>query len=271
MKITVLGSGTCTSGIQGVENRYPPGFLVEWDGQLLLLDCSELIRTRIEQAGYSMSDIHHVAITHPHQDHCAPIHFLQAVYVQGLWGGEKYKNKEMALYAPDHIINGFMDMWRFHAPEMGDELYPWPKLRLEKMSRVPQKVMTIGSGRLSARSVWHGYGRTDAVAFRLETPAGVLAYSGDTGVCEGIKQAARGADIFICEASCQIGQSHGEKGYGHLNPYEAGTIAHEAGAKKLLLVHYTGLDKDEDVVADCRRSGFTGDIVMTKDFQVFTL
>jgi hypothetical protein len=41
----------------------------------------------------------------------------------------------------------------------------------------------------------------DAYAVRVEHGGRSLAYSGDTGPCAGLVEAARGADVLLCEAT----------------------------------------------------------------------
>jgi ribonuclease BN (tRNA processing enzyme) len=41
-----------------------------------------------------------------------------------------------------------------------------------------------------------------SIGYRVETPGGSsVAYSGDTDLCEGLVELARGADLFLCECS----------------------------------------------------------------------
>jgi ribonuclease BN (tRNA processing enzyme) len=110
----------------------------------------------------------------------------------------------------------------------------------------------------------------DAVAFRLELPGNkVIVYSGDTGECEGIREISQNADIFICEASAKIGDNVSPVKVGHLNPFLVGDIAKSSNVKKVIIFHYTGLDSDEAIIAECQRAGFGGEIVIAKDFQIF--
>jgi ribonuclease BN (tRNA processing enzyme) len=69
MKLTILGSGTDASQLPGIPNRFPPGFLVEWDNEKILFECSEGIRFRLEQIGIDYASIRHLAISHSHPDH----------------------------------------------------------------------------------------------------------------------------------------------------------------------------------------------------------
>src|SRR3989338_2756877 len=114
MKVTILGSGTCASQLPGICNRYPPAFLVGFGGEKILFECSEGVRFRLEQAGFDYADIHHIAVSHAHADHCALVHYVQSVFCKGLWDKTKPRNEEIQIYAPKQIADDFHNTWNFH-------------------------------------------------------------------------------------------------------------------------------------------------------------
>lgn len=80
--------------------------------------------------------------------------------------------------------------------------------------------------------------------FRLTLEGKVIAYSGDTGICDNSKLLAQNADILIHECS----YSQMTDNWGHVDPVLAATLAKEASVKKLILTHfdasrYTDLEK----------------------------
>ena len=93
-----------------------------------------------------------------------------------------------------------------------------------------------------------------------------MAYSGDAGPCEGLARAAAGADVFLCEASSPIGEDM--SAYGHLTPRQAATIALAAGAERLVLTHWHGVDTPEAMIDDARASGFAGPVHVGHDGDV---
>ena len=64
----------------------------------------------------------------------------------------------------------------------------------------------------------------------------VLTYSGDTDSCRGLEEAAKDADLFLCEAAFEEGRDDGIKDV-HLTGKRAGEAATAAGARRLLLTH----------------------------------
>lgn len=267
MKLTVLGSGTCGQQMPGVKNRFPPAFVVEDSGEKILFDCSEGVRFRLEKAGFDYYDIHHVAISHSHPDHYAFVHYFQSLGCFNVF--IEKRNEEVNLYAPRQLIADFPQLWKSYVPD-DPQLKSafWPKLKFHAMTKPDRVTQAIGSLKLTSFFVYHGHGRSDACAFRLESADRVFAYSGDCGICDGVREAARDADLFLCEASARVGDDEAPLKYGHLNPRVSAEIAKAAGAKRLLFFHYTGLDSDRAILKDARVSGFQGEISLARDFQV---
>ena len=86
----------------------------------------------------------------------------------------------------------------------------------------------------------------------------VFSYSGDTDLCEGLVKAARGADLFLCEAAYQEGRDDALRGI-HLTGKRAGEAATEAGVRNLLLTHLP-VWNDPDIARAEARSAFSGPV-----------
>ena len=63
-----------------------------------------------------------------------------------------------------------------------------------------------------------------------------MAYSGDSGPSDALSDAARDADLFVCEATLLRGELDGEP-RGHLALDEALAAFEASGAKRLLVTH----------------------------------
>ena len=268
MKLTVLGSGTCGSQMPGIKNRQPPACVVRSESQTIMFDCSEAVRFRLEQAGFNYVDINHVCISHAHPDHYAFVHFLQSIGCINSWLGPH--NERIDVYAPRQITENFDALWALYVPDDPERKNRiWPAVHFHAMTNPDNVKLPLGDHSLTSFSVYHGHGKVDACAFRLEADGKVFVYSGDTGECPGIRQCAQGADLFLCEASARIHDVESPHKYGHLTPRAAGDIALKSGVKELVFFHYTGLNSDEEMIEDCRKSGYAGPVHVAKDLQAF--
>lgn len=88
-------------------------------------------------------------------------------------------------------------------------------------------------------------------------------YSGDTGFCEELIQAAKNADLLIHE--CSYPTALGTD--GHTTPLELGLIAQQANVAKLVLTHFYPVcaGREREMLKDIR-TNFQGKIVFGKDF-----
>lgn len=73
-------------------------------------------------------------------------------------------------------------------------------------------------------------------AFRVTLEEKVIAYSGDTGICDNSIPFAKDADLLIHE--CSFIKAPVPENWGHVDPIQAGTLAKDADVKKLILTHF---------------------------------
>ena len=78
--------------------------------------------------------------------------------------------------------------------------------------------------------------RLETYTFRVQGNGAVVAYSGDSAPSDELVEAARDADLFVCEATLLRGELDGEP-RGHLSLDEAVAAFEASGAKRLLLTH----------------------------------
>jgi len=271
LKVIALGTGVCSNCYRGCEmkDRRPPGFLVDVDDTQILLDCGAGVRYQLQRAGYDYGHVQHVAVTHAHPDHAALPQFLQAKSCRRIFNDDHHEFGVCSIYLPSALVEGFDAVWRWHVPE-NDGKY-WAEFTPRFVPVDEGSSIGIAPGMtLKAFPVYHAFGQHPCVAYRIETPYGVVAYSGDSAKCEGLINAAMDSDIFICEQAFRIGYEDKVK-YGHLTPFEVGEVSAQAKAKHVRIVHYIGMDTEEDVIAEVRRGGYDGDVKRAKDLDMWTL
>lgn len=81
---------------------------------------------------------------------------------------------------------------------------------------------------------------TVCFGYRLSYKGKVVAFCTDTGLCNNLASLARNADLLILESSLRPGEP--DRGWPHLNPQQAATVARKGFAGKLALVHFDAAD-----------------------------
>jgi ribonuclease BN (tRNA processing enzyme) len=226
VKLTVVGSSPAWPNPGGAHS----GYLVSSGEHRLLLDCGPGVLARL-RAGESWPTIDAIVITHLHLDHCGDL-------VPWLWGhvlGPAQGRPGPQLYVPPSglaRISAFAPLGRF-LEVFGVHEY------------ADGEPFEAGGHTVTPHAVRH-YGEP-AFGLRVERDGSVLAYSGDSGPATGLVEVARGADVFLCEATL-LEPEHGP--HGHLSADEARAIAAEAGARRLLITHRAAEHAVDELVYD---------------------
>ncbi|HKG44568.1 MAG TPA: MBL fold metallo-hydrolase [Gaiellaceae bacterium] len=219
VKLTVVGCSPAWPNPGGAQS----GYLVETDGRRLLLDCGPGVLPRLrEREDWPQVDA--IAITHFHLDHWGDL----VPWVWGLQFGPAAGTEPPELWVPPGgretlarlgVELGQADMFEsaFALHEYADG-EPFVSAGHEV---VPHRVLHY---------------TMLAFGFRVSANGTVLGYSGDSGPDGGLREIARGADLFLCEATLLRPMPEGGT-RGHLAADEAREAAEGAGAKRLLLTH----------------------------------
>ena len=96
-----------------------------------------------------------------------------------------------------------------------------------------------------------------------------FAFVMDTRICDAAVELARDADLLVCEATFADAEAGLADSYGHLTAGQAGQIAAEAGARTLVMTHFSQRYRPEELAkfADEAAASFTGDIVVASDLD----
>jgi ribonuclease Z len=123
-------------------------------------------------------------------------------------------------------------------------------------------------GRLQEHGSIEHRGRTVHVEEVSEHRRGqVFAFVMDTRWCPGALRLAEGTDLLVCEATFLDVDADMADGYGHLTARQAGRLAREAGARRLVLTHLSRRYGDERAFVDEAAGEFDGDIVLAEDLM----
>ncbi|HZY94502.1 MAG TPA: MBL fold metallo-hydrolase [Candidatus Bathyarchaeia archaeon] len=110
------------------------------------------------------------------------------------------------------------------------------------------------------------------LAYRFSTDRGDIVYVGDTAWSEGISEFAKGCDLLIHEATFLDGQESLAALTRHSTARDAGNTAKLAGARRLVLTHFSpGNEGAEKQYLAEASSVFDGQIMVAKDHQMITV
>lgn len=237
--------------VLGKYSPFPPakgaclGYWITSEDTGILLECGPGIASRLQEH-VSLSNLTTVILSHLHFDHTSD--FLALRYAANPEHRLGHFPPHITVYAPPEPSRNFSML-----AYKGVDVIPIPGLshnETKDASRCTMETM-VGNIKVSFFKVEHPY---PASALRFEDPSGaVLAYSGDSAPCEGLLSAAKDARVFLCEASA-LERDADFAGTGHLTAAQAGQIANQARAKRLLLTHIWPFYDEGDILAECRRN-----------------
>jgi ribonuclease Z len=94
-----------------------------------------------------------------------------------------------------------------------------------------------------------------------------FAFVMDTAPCDAAIALADGADLIVCESTFLDAEEDLARRYRHLTARQAGWIAAEAGARRLVLTHFSQRYRDATRFASEAAAIFT-DVVAARDLGV---
>lgn len=212
MKLTVFGNNATCPEAGGACSC----FLVEAAGKRILLDMGNASLTQLQKA-IDLKELDLIVLSHLHFDHFGDL--FCAKYQLETRAAEGEAIPPIPLLAPA------LPAWA------AAELLPGGVFQPHTVTN--GFALAYGGVRLEFTRVVH---LVESYAVRLMTEGKTLVYSGDSGLCPALQQAAEQADAFLCEATFPAAR-HGEEGH-HLSATSAARIAAQAGAGSLLLTHY---------------------------------
>ena len=276
MRITLLGTG----GPRPDPRRMATATLVSIGEDNLLFDAGRGVMVQAVKAGVSPETLGPVFITHHHFDHIGD---LFDVMLNSWLHGRKHP---LDIYGPpetERIVNALLTQvydkdvaWR----SLGEPTFGgWPPVVVRDV--LSGLVVENERWRVSSERVCHGDGlglpepflkRWTCLGYRIEAEGKVVAISGDTVDCEGLRRLAAGADVLVqvCFlARSEIRGEHFERLARHTLACAdtVGRIAAECGVKTLVLTHHRPRNDDSilaEIAADVAKD-FAGRIVVGAD------
>ena len=281
MVTTVTITGTGNPGPS--PDRAGPGVLVRHDGLALQFDAGRATTMRLTALGVRPPELDALFITHHHSDHLTGLADL--VLTRWILDGSSTAGP-LPIVAPagpaERFAEALLDIWQEDI-EVRTVQTPRPHPRTDvrpfPVASRPEPVWSQGDVRVLAGGVRHEP-VDPAVGYRVETPDGVVAITGDTRVCAEVGELATGADVLVYEALRVEAVLASPFLPDHICEYHAdtrllGAQAADLGVGSLVLTHLIPEPRTPGEVQafadDVRAGGFTGDLLVAADLDTVTL
>ena len=216
MRLTVLGA----SATYPRPGEACNGYLLQDGAASLVLDFGNGCMSFLSRH-QDFTRLGGIVLSHLHVDHFAdlyPLYYALRFHPDRPWG--------LPLFAPGGALELIGRI-------LGEESREWlPRVFAARELRHGMEAQ-VGGMRLTFVEARHN---VEAFHCRVEGEGWSVAYSGDTLPHPGLEEAAREADLFLCEATMPRGYEK-EASHGHLTSRQAGEAARRAGARELLLTH----------------------------------
>ena len=242
--------------ILGADGTYPrahsacSGYLLQHDGFNLWMDAGNGTLSFLQEH-IALDQIDAIFVSHAHVDHCADIYpfFYQLINTR----------KTVPLYAASCVYDNLKPLIGSGSQQDFADLFEWHLLHAGDAA-------DAGPFRLNVFNAAHSI---ENATVRIQADGRTLCYSGDTGPNPELAVAARGADLFLCEASW-LEQDEGLMEPIHLKAAEAGAVAREADIERLMLTHVWPRNPLDRVREEASRT-FDGTIEFARETQKTTI
>ncbi|HSN13328.1 MAG TPA: ribonuclease Z [Anaeromyxobacteraceae bacterium] len=297
LRLTFLG----TSAAQPTIHRNLSALAVRRERELFLVDCGEGTQRQMIRYGAGF-DVDAIFFTHFHADHyLGAIGFLRTLSMMG-------RESPLDVYGP-RPARKLLDVMLFTGTERLafdvriHEARPGERVRRDGCDAVafevdhrtpavgwafvedprpgrfhPDRAAALGVpmgplfGELQrGRAVTLPDGRTVRPDEVVEPPrrGRTVAVTGDTRPCRGAVEAARGADVLVHDSTFGDAEEDRARETLHSTAREAGRVAREAGAIRLVLTHLsTRYDRDFAPLLEQAREEYQGPVDVAADGMV---
>jgi ribonuclease BN (tRNA processing enzyme) len=237
VRLTVLG---CSGSVVGPDSPASGYLLQAPDTPPLVIDFGGgvlgALQRHVDPGAVS------VLLSHLHADHCLDL--------PGLFVWRRYHPAVATQPFAKGFIYGPSDTWsRLGAASSpyGGEIDDITDI-FDVHTWADDEPVELGTVTVKPKLLYHP---TESFGMRISDASGAtLVYSGDTGYCDAVIELARGADVFLCEASWTHEANRPPNLL--LSGTDAGRIAASAGVGQLLLTHIPPWTSREDVIGEAK-------------------
>ena len=271
-ELVILG----TSSQVPTRYRNHNGYVLRWDDDVILFDPGEGTQRQLALANVSPASITMICITHFHGDHCLGLPGVLARFAldRVRHPVDLYFPASGAPYLHRLRHAAVMDPWDGLRPhpvtddgvvadrggftlagarlDHATEAFGWQIVEPDGRRMIPERLDALGVrgsdvGRLQRDGEVDVAGRRVTLDEASEPrPGQRFALVMDTRRCAAAATLAAAADLLVCESTFLDEEAELAHEYGHLTARQAAEIAAQAGARRLVLTHFSQRHPDEE-------------------------
>jgi ribonuclease Z len=292
-ELVVLG---CASQVP-TRHRNHNGYALRFDDQLVLFDPGEGFQRQCTIAGLSIARATGLCLTHFHGDHCLglpgvlqrrsldaapralPVWFPAdgTEYFERLRTSTIWYDQAGVVPMPVDPAGGGEVGWlgglrvvartlEHRVTAIGYRLEEPEGVRLDGAALAAAGIRGADVGRLLEAGTFDTGRRVHHVGeFARPRPGQSMAFIMDTRLCDAALELAAGVDLLVCESTYVDDEADLARDHYHLTARQAGWLAREAGARRLVLTHFSQRHPDARVFAEEARQ-LHDDVVAAEDF-----
>lgn len=296
MEITFLG----TSAMVPTKERNTSAILLSYKAENILIDCGEGTQRQLRIAGIKPTKITKILISHWHGDHMLGLpgllqtlgasEYSGVLKIFGPEGSSKQIEKMLDAFVFENKVNfTVVDIKKkrfFEDKDFALEALPLNhkitclgfsfiekdrrRIKVKEIAKlgIPEGPL-LGKLQMGKHVTFKGKNiDPDKVTYTVKGKK--ITYIADTLLCDNCIELAENADLLISESVYASSLEEKAKEYKHLTAHQAGMIANQANAKKLVLTHFSQRYKNTQEIEEDARSVFNN-IVCAEDFMKIKL
>lgn len=276
-EVTILGSGSAVPTL----SRYPTSHFVNIQEQFFLVDCGEGAQMQMKRFGVKMQRIKHIFISHLHGDHWLGLSgLLQTMHLLGrkqtisVYGPPELESLIFSQFKAVHARLAFEIVFHVTQAKEKQVLFENKQVIISSFP-LKHKVATTGfllQEKPKARTYLPQEGALHNIPYYAipaikegqdytkengevisndiltadPEPSKSYAFCSDTAYYESVIEHVKGVDLLYHEASFLEDRRDRAKATLHSTASDAAKIAQKAGAKKLLLGHFSARYKNKE-------------------------
>jgi ribonuclease Z len=197
IRVTLLGTA---SGPRAFVDKAGISTLIEAGGERLLFDAGRGFMQRLMQAGFPMSAVTKLFLTHLHSDHVIGVPDLML----SPWSAAPERKVPLDVWGPDgtrdmmrHLTEAFA--FDIHMRRDVDESFSPEGIRMVAHDIQPGKVYEKNGVTVTAFLVSHGLVKP-SYGYRVDYAGRSVALSGDTSPNDNLVAVCKGVDVLVHEA-----------------------------------------------------------------------